>query len=288
MTTPVARGNDIISFGPFRVVASERLVTKDGVPVKLSPRTFDILMALVSRPAEVVSKGDLIGQAWPGIAVEEGSLRFHIANLRKVLADGRDGARYITTVTGRGYSFVAPISRPGAESQPPATLVSGFWHANLPGRPTGMVGREDDFRKLSAILSAVRFVTIVGSGGVGKTTVAVAIGHQLIDDFAGAVLFVDLSTLSNPDLVTTVIASMLGLSVHTDDAAPSLVAHLRDKRVLLILDTCEHLIEATAKLASTIFAAAPRVHILATSRETLQVEGEHVYRLEPLECPLMT
>jgi DNA-binding winged helix-turn-helix (wHTH) protein len=74
------------------VVARERLVTKDGVPVELSPRAFDILLALVSRPAEVVSKGDLIAQAWPGIAVEEGSLRFHTANLRKVLGDGKDGA----------------------------------------------------------------------------------------------------------------------------------------------------------------------------------------------------
>ena len=98
-------------------------------------------------------------------------------------------------------------------------------------------------------------------------------------------LFVDLGMLSDPALVATAVASMLGLSVQSDDATPSLIAYLRDKRILLILDTCEHLIEAVAALAAQIFMAAPQVHILATSRETLRVEGEHVYRLDPLACP---
>jgi predicted ATPase len=148
-----------------------------------------------------------------------------------------------------------------------------------------MIGRDDDVLKLSARLNAARFVTVVGSGGVGKTTVGVAVGHHLIEAFAGAVLFVDLSMLSDPDLVPAVLASMLGLSVQSGDALPSLVAYLRKKRILLILDTCEHLIEAVAAVASRIFAEAPQVHILATSREALQVEGEQVYRLDPLACP---
>ena len=166
-----------------------------------------------------------------------------------------------------------------------AALAASFPHANLPSRLTRMVGRDDDVLRLSAQLTASRFVTIVGAGGVGKTTVAVAVGHHLIEAFAGAVLFVDLGMLSDPDLVATAMASMLGLSVQSDDATPSLIAYLRDKRILLILDTCEHLIEAVAALASQIFMAAPQVHILATSREALRVEGEHVYRLDPLACP---
>ena len=109
------------------------------------------------------------------------------------------------------------------------------------------------FSVVSAQLTAARFVTIVGAGGVGKTTVAVAVGHHLIEAFAGAVLFVDLGMLSDPDLVATAVASMLGLSVQSDDATPSLIAYLRDKRILLILDTCEHLIEAVAALAARIF-----------------------------------
>ena len=283
MTTPAAQGKDILSFGPFRLVLSERLLTNDGVAVDLSPRAFDILVTLVSRSTKVVSKSDLMDQVWPGIAVEESTLRFHVANLRKALGDGRNGARYITTVSGRGYCFVALVSRSSEQNRSPKTIVSGFQHANLPSR-SAMIDREDDLAALLARLEAERFVTIVGSGGVGKTTLAVAIGHRLMEVFAGAVLFVDLGMLSDPDLVGTVVASLMGLSVQSDDATPSLVAHLRDRRLLLILDTCEHLIGVAAVLASTIFASAPQVYILATSRETLQAEGEHVYRLEPLEC----
>jgi DNA-binding winged helix-turn-helix (wHTH) protein len=237
--TSAAQIKETISFGPFSLVGSERLLTRDGAPVELSARALDILFALLSNPNEVVTKNDLLSRAWPDVTVEEGSLRFHIANLRKVLGDGQDGARYITTMPGRGYCFVAPISRSSDERQTPAA-ATGFPQANLPGRLNGMVDREDDLLILSTRLHTARFVTIVGSGGVGKTTVAVAVGHQLIEAFAGAVQFVDLSMLSDPDLVATAVASMLGLSVQSDDATPNLIAYLRDKRVLLILDTCEH------------------------------------------------
>ena len=144
---------------------------------------------------------------------------------------------------------------------------------------------DHDVLRLSAQLNASRFVTIVGAGGVGKTTVAIAVGHHLIEAFAGAILFVDLGMLSDPGLVTTAIASMLGLSIQSNDATLNLVAYLRDKRILLILDTCEHLVEAVAGLAARIIDAAPQIHILATSREALRVESEHIYRLDMLACP---
>src|SRR5713226_2480281 len=111
MMRPAAQTRDLISFGPFSLVASERLLSKDGAPVGLGARALDILIALVSRPNEVMSKKDLLARVWPDVTVEEGSLRFHIASLRKALRDGKGGARYITTLAGRGYCFVAPISR---------------------------------------------------------------------------------------------------------------------------------------------------------------------------------
>ena len=111
MTMPAAQTRDVISFGPFSLIASERLLTKDGAPVELGARALDILIALVSRPNEAVSKQELLAQVWPDVTVEEGSLRFHIASLRKALGDGKNGARYITTLAGRGYCFVAPITR---------------------------------------------------------------------------------------------------------------------------------------------------------------------------------
>ena len=172
---------------------------------------------------------------------------------------------------------VHQIRRPAA--------AADFPHANLPGRLSRIVGRDDDVLKLSADLTTSRFVTIVGAGGVGKTTVAIAVAHHLKEAFAGAVLFVDFGMLNDPRLASTAVASMLGQSVQSDDATPGLIEFLKGRRILLILDTCEHLVEAVATLAAAIIEAAPQVHILATSREALRADGERVYRLDALACP---
>lgn len=274
-----------ISFGAFTLFAGERLLTREGVPVKLGARALDILVALTSAPNEVCSKEELMSRVWPGVTVEEGSVRFHVASLRKALGDGKDGARFIATLPGRGYCFVAAVSQAGSRRKAEKIAASDFPHANIPTRLSRMLGRDEDVLKLSVSLTASRFVTVVGPGGVGKTTVAVAVAHHLMSAFAGSVLFVDLGVVTDPELVPTAVASILGLSVHSDDAIPSLVAYLRDKRILLVLDTCEHLIEAVATLAVSIVEAGLQVHIIATSREALRVEGEHVYRLDALACP---
>jgi len=143
MMGPAAQTRDVISFGPFSLVASERLLTKDGATLQLSARALEILIALVSRPNQAVGKRDLMAQVWPDVTVQEGSLRFHIAALRKALGDGKDGARYITTLPGRGYCFVAPISRSSDRANGNATIATVFPGAHLPARLTRMVGRED-------------------------------------------------------------------------------------------------------------------------------------------------
>ncbi len=285
MAESAGQSRNLVSFGPFILVATERRLTRDGVTVPLGGRTLDTLIALLARHGQPIDKRDLIAQVWPDVTVDEGSLRFHIARLRQALGDGKDGARYIATLAGRGYCFVAPVTRSGDRDKARAPVAVGFTRANLPSRLARMVGRTDGVRLLSTQLVAVRFVTIVGSGGVGKTTVAVAVAHSLNESFAGVVLFVDLASLSDPTLVVVSVAAMFGLPVHASDPIRGLIAYLRDKRILLIFDNCEHIIGAVASLAASIFAAAPYVHILATSREALRVEGEHVHRLESLACP---
>src|SRR6202047_3117119 len=179
MATAAGQRNDQLSFGRFKLVGSERLLTRRGAPVKLGARALDILIALISTPNEVVSKKELMSRVWPDVTVEEGSLRFHMASLRKALGDGKDGARYITTLAGRGYCFVAPVSLASSARSDAPVATAEFRHANLPGRLSRMLGRDDDVVKLSAELTASRFVTIVGAGGVGKTTVALAVAHHL-------------------------------------------------------------------------------------------------------------
>jgi predicted ATPase/DNA-binding winged helix-turn-helix (wHTH) protein len=274
-----------ILFGTFRLRVAERLLENDGAPVHLGARTLDILIALVERAGEALSKKELMARVWPDVTVDEGSLRFQIALLRKVLGEDGPGARYVTTLPGRGYCFVAPISHSSASGLPAAETPVTHPSYGLPVRLTRMVGRDDTVRRLSAQLAKERFVTIVGPGGIGKTTVAVAAAHALLADFAGAVCFFDLGPLSDPLLVPSAVASTLGLQVPSRDPTPGLIAFLRDKRMLLILDSCEHVVETAASLAERIFQEAPQTYILATSREALRVEGEHVHPLTPLDSP---
>jgi predicted ATPase len=148
-----------------------------------------------------------------------------------------------------------------------------------------MVGRDEVNRAIAADLLAHRFLTIVGPGGIGKTTVAVAVAHAMLQEFPEAVCFVNLGSLSDPAHVASTVASTLGLTIQTEDALPSLRASLQGTRMLLVLDNCEHVIAASAALAEQIFREAPGVHILATSREALRVDGEYTCLLLPLECP---
>ena len=186
MMAKAAQTKEVISFGPFHLIASERLLTKDGALIELSSRALDILIVLLSRPNEIMSKGTLLSQVWPDVTVDEGSLRFHMTYLRKALGDGqgRRPVHHHASRTGLLLRRTCIAGEQSAQRRDPA-LPPIFPHANLPSRFGRMVGRDDDLLKLSVQLNASRFVTIVGAGGVGKTTLAIAVGHHLIDAFAG-------------------------------------------------------------------------------------------------------
>ena len=278
--------NDLLSFGPFSLLTAERLLKKADEPIPLGGRALDILIALLERPGEIVTHQELISTAWPYVTVEDANLRIHIAALRKALGDGRDGARYVATVAGRGYCLVAPVTRSNARQTARVAGIAATERVQkLPPRLMRMVGRDDTVRSLAKQLQMRRFVSIVGPGGVGKTTVAISVAHALVDGFHDAVFFIDLAALTDPELVPTAVASALGLMVQTHDPLASLLAFIGDKEILLVLDNCEHVIGVAAALAERVVSDAPQAHILATSREALRVEGEHVHLLYSLDCP---
>ena len=277
--------DDVIFFGCFRLSVAERLLEQSGSPVKLSGRALDILVALVEHAGEIVDKRDLIAQVWPGVTVEENSLRFHIAALRKALGDGEAGARYLATFPGRGYCFVAPISRSNISRQGATEIPVRERSGKLPARLTRMIGRADTIQEISKQLNADRFVTIVGPGGIGKTTVAVSLAHSLAEEFEDGTYFFDLGAINDPRVVPGVVASTLGIMVRSDDPTPSIITFLQQKRMLMVFDSCEHVVATVATLAERIFQEASQVYVLATSRETLRVEGEHIHLLSPLESP---
>jgi predicted ATPase/DNA-binding winged helix-turn-helix (wHTH) protein len=274
-----------ISFGPFRLFPARQLLLEADKPVRLGSRALDILVALLERRGDLISKEDLIARVWPNTFVEEGNLRVHMAALRRALGDGQAGNRFIATVPGRGYRFVSPvsISQDSGPPLPPPTTVERAH--DLPRPLTRMVGRADVVETLAGQLQHRRFITLVGPGGIGKTTVALAVTEKLIESFEDRALLIDLAPVADPRLVPSTLASALGVAVVSDNPIPELIAFLRDRRMLLVLDSCEHVIEAAAALAQEMLKGAPGVHILATSREPLRAEGERVQRLLPLEFP---
>jgi predicted ATPase/DNA-binding winged helix-turn-helix (wHTH) protein len=271
----------IASFGPFRCNVTERLLKKNGTALKIGSRALDILITLLKRAPEVVSKRDLIRSGWGKLVVNEVSLRVQVTGLRKQLGDGDSSVSYITNIAGRGYCFSGAVTWSVPES------TAGKTHAaapRLPREPLRMVGRDPAVRELIAELKKRRFVSIVGPGGIGKTTVALAVAHRMLGE-EGAVHFLDLSALEDPRLLANMLASQLGLVAVSDQPLPGILTFLHGRRMLLVFDSCEHVIEAVAALTENIFRDAPDVHILATSREALRTEGEQVHHLPPLKCP---
>lgn len=283
MSGPSSDQQTGIAFGPFHLYPALRCLEREGVPVRIGSRALDILLALAEKPGIVVGKEELIARAWPNLTVEESSLRFHIRGLRKALGEWQSGERYVSNVPGRGYCLVAPTAPiPSQEAMraPSAALAPG-----LPPSLARMIGRDDAVAAIAGRLKRRRFVTIWGPGGIGKTTVAVAVAHAVAEEFGGAVRFLDLGTFADPSLVTSALASALGILAQSRDPTPQIIDFLRDSRALLVLDCCEHVIAAASALAERIYVDAPKVSILATSRERLRVEGEHVVQLAHLDQP---
>jgi predicted ATPase/DNA-binding winged helix-turn-helix (wHTH) protein len=273
------------TFGAYRLVPKERKLLLANEPIHIGSRAFAILVALVERAGTIVSADELMRLVWPGITVDDANLRVQLGSLRKALARGEGGRHAIETVPLRGYCFVLPVVKSKAGAASPASAVAEH---NLPSSLTPTVGRGDAIELLSKSLGSHRLVTIIGPGGIGKTTVALAVARRSLALFAHGARFVDFSSLSEPQLVASALASALGISVLSQDQFAGLVAHLRGKSMLILLDTCEHVVDSAAALAETLLAELPDIRILATSREALRARGEWVHRLPSLSLPPIT
>jgi DNA-binding winged helix-turn-helix (wHTH) protein len=240
-----------LQFGPFELSVSERVLRRDGEVLPLGGRALDILIYLAERPGEVIAKKELIDHVWPDVTVEEGSLRVQVAAIRKALRDGQFGNRYLANIKGRGYSFVGTIVplAGGTESR-----NAKFRHqGGLPVRPVMMIGRETDVSGVSDKLRDERFVTLLGPGGIGKTTIALAVGRAVAEEFNGQVHIVDLGSVTDPHHVAGAVATSLGLALKSKDPGLELVDLIRSRKLLIILDSCEHLIEAVALVVEQLY-----------------------------------
>jgi DNA-binding winged helix-turn-helix (wHTH) protein len=267
---------DTFCFGRCRLVVRERLLLKDNVLVSIGSRAFDLLLALVERAGETVNSQELFERVWPDVIVAKVNLRVHVAGLRKALGDGRDGNRFIVSVAGRGYRFVAAVNR--FQSAVPAAVLTKYSTASLPPPLHSMFRREAVVAALSSQLSRKRFISLSGPGEWGHASVASAIAHTLATDFDNAVCFVDLADVDDPAHVAMAVAAALGCEGEPQQALSCVLGYLREKKMLLAFDNCERVFAGVAQLIERLFTDAPLVQILIGSREALHLS--HAFAAE--------
>ena len=274
----------IYGIGPFRLDCDAGVLTEAGVPVALGSRAVAVLTALVKRSNEFVQKNSIIDAAWPGVVVEESNLAVQIAAIRRVLAQAPGGERWIETLARRGYRFVGPVTE--FRGDLPQNAAGDRQRSNLPEPLTSFIGRERELVDIKRLLPGTRLLTLVGVGGIGKTRLALQAAAEVMAAYRDGVWLVDLAPLADPTLVPSAVAQVLG--VHEAARKPvleTLCTRVKGRQLLLLLDNCEHLLEACARLADAMLHAAAEATIMATSREPLRVPGEQTYPLPALSLP---
>jgi predicted ATPase/DNA-binding winged helix-turn-helix (wHTH) protein len=279
-----------VDFGRFRVLLQRRQLLADNRPVQLGGRAFDLLMALIEARGAVVSKRELIESVWPGRIVEENNLQSHISALRRAFAVDRD---LIRTVTGRGYQFIGEIRTVSTAPDVPITVaLPGPTHTpsrpptNLPEMVSQLIGRAAEVGEILDLSASHRLVTLTGAGGIGKTRLGFEVARHQLSRFTDEVWTAELAPLCDPEFVPVTVAIALGLELTSGTASPQSVANaLRSKQFMLVLDNCEHVIDAAARMVEALLRANPAARVIATSREPLRAEGEWVYPVPPLAVP---
>ncbi|AOJ76420.1 winged helix-turn-helix domain-containing protein [Burkholderia ubonensis] len=265
----------MIRIGPLQVFLDKREIQSNGQPVRIGSRAFDILELLIRANGALVSKDDIMQRVWPRTVVEENNLQVHIAALRKALADDRD---LIVTAPGRGYRLV--VERDDAE---PPVRTETLRPAMVPG---ALFGRETMLADVQAALQVARVVTLVGAGGIGKTRVAVEAAARAQERFPEGTVFVSLATVACSNFVPDALASAFGIAQPAGSLTlEAVLASVARRRMLLVLDNCEHLLDAAARIASALTDADDGLSVLATSREALRIHGERVCPVPPLDVP---
>ncbi|MEX2695608.1 winged helix-turn-helix domain-containing protein [Rhizobium mongolense] len=287
--------NAVFKFGPFSLNPVSRKLMRDGRELPIGSRAFDMLVALVNKQGEILSRRELMACAWSGLSVEDSNIRVQMAHLRRKLGCGVNGDRYIASIAGRGYSFVMPVKTQQDVSSAHSHSISDEAVFDDPviiqreikipiaSRSDKFLGRASNLEELERAVQERRLITVVGPGGVGKTTLVTALARSLRN--FDEIRFVDLSVVTDDALVEAAVASSVNSSVRSSDPLRDAVTWLSKRRSLLIVDNCEHVINGVADAVSFVLKHSLSTHVLATSIEALRVTGEAVYLLRPLGTP---
>lgn len=274
-------------FDRYTLDPARRRLSMDDGSVALTGRAFDLLVALVERRGEVVSRHALMELVWPDVVVEESNLHVQIGAVRRAI-----GRAAIATVPGRGYAFALDVAidggvvrADGAPARAPADPLAG----NLPSAPSRLFGRDADLVALDAALGESGVVTVTGPGGIGKTRVAAAAAWQVRSRYADGAWWVELAGVGDRRDVAPAVGRALGIAradarLEADDVARG----LRGRTLLLVLDNGEHVLDAVEALLAALRRDAPGVAVLVTSQEPVGLADEVVHRLGGLDVPAST
>src|SRR5262245_7411721 len=269
-------GSEALEFGRYKILPGRRELLADGEPLEIGDRAFDVLLRLVEARGALVGKDDLLKTVWPGQAIDENALQAQVSALRKVFAAERD---LIRTVSGQGYQLIAEVH---AGLSAGASGEAGA----VPQWMSELIGRDEQLRELLDLLEQNRLVSLCGPGGIGKTRLAAEAARLLLGRSAAKICIAKLAPLSDPRLVPATVANALGLALAGGPVTPErIAAAIRAQPVVLVLDNCEHVIDACAQLAEALLQHTPATRLLATSREPLRADGERVYRVPALDLP---
>jgi DNA-binding winged helix-turn-helix (wHTH) protein len=276
--------NELYELGPFIFDPQAGALTRSGAPTALGSRGVAVLAALLEHPSEYVSKSRIMDAAWPGLVVEESNLAVQISAIRRVLAQEPGGEHWIETLARRGYRFIGPVAK--VTDDRPQSTRGASENTSLPQTLTSFIGRERELVEIRRLLPSKRLVTVVGAGGIGKTRLALQLAAEVMEGYRDGVWLVELGSINDPLLVPASVAQVLGVQEKSGTPLThTLCRYLKARQLLLVLDNCEYLLEACAKLGDAVLRRAAQATILATSREPLHVAGEQAYSLQALSLP---
>lgn len=267
---------------------ANRQLLVHGSTVAIGERAFDIFVLLVQSQERLVSKDEIVKRVWSGAAISDNALEVHISSLRKALGPERG---LLKTAYGRGYRLLGswdterrddPLRSDVSDSS--AQFGTSF-RSNLSLPATAMIGRDADAGAVSTLLAKHRLVTLVGTGGIGKTRLALEVAHSLSAQYPDGVWFIELGALSDPAMVPAATAAALGIDISSSNALDTITRSLDRRRLLVVLDTCEHVVGAATQLAETLLRHCLELRILATSQEPLRAEHEVLFSVLPLSVP---